>query len=50
MNLINNVSNFNLRYSYEMEEKFKGFEVDESTVRAKFSKKAGTLTLTIDKI
>lgn len=34
---------------YEFDEKFKGFEVDESTVRAKFSKKKGTLTLTINK-
>lgn len=35
--------------NYEFNEKFKDFKVDESTVRAKFSKKKGTLTLTIDK-
>lgn len=36
--------------NYEFHEKFKGFSVDESTVRAKFSKKKGTLTLTIQKV
>ena len=35
--------------NYELHEKFKDFSIDESTVKAKFSKKAGTLTLTIQK-
>lgn len=35
--------------NYEFDEKFKGFTVDETSVRAKFSKKKGTLTLTIQK-
>ena len=36
--------------NYELlNHKFKDFTVDESTVKAKFSKKKGTLTLTIDK-
>lgn len=36
--------------NYELVENFKGFKVDESTVRAKFSKKQGSLTVTIQKI
>ena len=35
--------------NYELSEKFKDFKVDESTVKAKFSKKNGTLSLTINK-
>ena len=35
--------------NYELHEKFNDFSIDESTVKAKFSKKAGTLTLTIQK-
>ena len=35
--------------NYELHERFKDFSVDESTVKAKFSKKKGTLTLTIQK-
>ena len=35
--------------NYELSEKFKNFKVDEESVKAKFSKKNGTLTLTLDK-
>jgi len=35
--------------NYELKEAFKGFVVDEDSVKAKFSKKNGTLTLTINK-
>ena len=35
--------------NYELHEKFKDFSVDETSVKAKFSKKKGTLTLTIRK-
>lgn len=35
--------------SYEYKKKFQGFKVDQSTVRAKFSKKNKTMTLTIQK-
>ena len=36
--------------NYELHEKFKDFAVDKDSVRAKFSKKKGTLTLTIKKV
>jgi len=35
--------------NYELCEKFKDFKVNEESVKAKFSKKNGTLTLTLDK-
>ena len=35
--------------NYELVEKFKNFKVNEESVKAKFSKKNGTLTLTLDK-
>ena len=43
-------ANSGMFFSYELNDKFKDFKVDETTVKAKFSKKTGTLTLTIDKI
>ena len=36
--------------NYEFNKKFTDFLVDEDSIKAKFSKKAKTLTLTIDKI
>ena len=35
--------------NYELCEKFKNFKVNEESVKAKFSKKNGNLTLTLDK-
>ena len=35
--------------NYELCEKFKNFKVNEESVKAKLSKKNGTLTLTLDK-
>lgn len=36
--------------NYEFSKKFKDFMLDDESIRAKFSKKAKTLTLTVDKI
>lgn len=36
--------------NYEFNKKFTDFMLDDDSIRAKFSKKAKTLTLTVDKI